>query len=299
MYSSQFTSILPMLVNPYAVDAFVGSRNHPDIDIRRMVRDEFLSIFMEIVQVGIDACDDFKTVNMYHIANSDSVHDYIRDYSSLEVLVSESSPRANRLGISVVPGEGVDVMQQSAYHDLFKKVWFLRPNTYVLSNKPSWLPRFRRLHISDVIALHHQNDNVSGVEQIIQSDTFFLQLRNKDELDEFMSIDGYAPLKRMKVMKVFADKFWKLFQEIFPPYGLSSETSLSLIIRPGFNDETKALFDSNFEKGKMKLMEVSQSTKNILDRLILGFDNIQHGIVGERNSSPTVVIRYDINQHDA
>jgi hypothetical protein len=49
-----------------------------------MVKEEFLNVFMEVTKVGIEACEDFQTVNMYHIANSDAVHDHIRDISSYE-----------------------------------------------------------------------------------------------------------------------------------------------------------------------------------------------------------------------
>lgn len=76
---------IPFVVNPYATTAFNTSREHADIDIRQMVREEFLRVFMEITQIGMEACEDFRTVNMYHIANSDTVHDFVRDMSSYEV----------------------------------------------------------------------------------------------------------------------------------------------------------------------------------------------------------------------
>ena len=81
MHSDAFYSKLPMIVNPYALLAYNESRAHDDQDIRQMMKDDFLTIFMEIVEVGISACEDFKTVNMYHISHSDNVHDNIRDYT--------------------------------------------------------------------------------------------------------------------------------------------------------------------------------------------------------------------------
>jgi hypothetical protein len=98
---------LPFIVNPYAVAAYNSSRNSDDIDLRRMVKEDFLTTFMEISQVGIEACQDFRTVNMYHLANSDTVHEFIRDTSLFEVLTSECSARANRLGISIVQSMGL------------------------------------------------------------------------------------------------------------------------------------------------------------------------------------------------
>jgi len=61
---------LPSIVNPYAIAAYNSSRQHEDVDIRRMISDEFLSMFMEITQVGIEACEDFRTVNMYHLPHA-------------------------------------------------------------------------------------------------------------------------------------------------------------------------------------------------------------------------------------
>jgi hypothetical protein len=66
------------------------------VDIRQVVKEKFFNVFMEVAKVGTESCEDFRTVNMYHIANSNAMHDSIRDISSYEVLTSEcSSARAN------------------------------------------------------------------------------------------------------------------------------------------------------------------------------------------------------------
>jgi hypothetical protein len=274
-------------VNPYAIEAYNSSRRHEDVDIRRMIRDEFLSVFMEITQVGIEACEDFRTVNMYHLANSDSVHDFIRDMSSYEVLTSECSARANRLGVSIVAVDGVDIMKKSVYYELSVPFDYLDPSTYPVDRRPMWLPRFRRMHISDAIALHMEEEKTSeSSSKIVQSDTFFSKLRQLDEQDDFLSVDGYAPLKRIKVLNMFPGMFWKIFCKVFPPYDISSDTTLALLINPTFDDECKSMFQENKEKGKRKFINVSRSTKNILDRMILGFDNIHHDIPGSIIQSP-------------
>jgi hypothetical protein len=269
---------IPSVVNPFATLAFNQSRQHEDMEIRRMVRDEFLNVFMEVVNVAIEACKDFRTVNMYHIANSDTVHDFIWDTSYFEVLQSECSARANRIGISIVPAEGVDIMERSVFFNILRPWDVLVPVTYPFDRRPKWLPRFRRLYICDAITLHMEDMNTNGTQRIIQSDTFFSQLRHLDEIDDFLSVDGYAPLKRMKVFDSFPDLFWKIFIEIFPPYELSDESSLGLMMRPNFNEECKNIFDSNIDKGRRKFINISRITKNILDRMILGYDNIDHDV---------------------
>jgi hypothetical protein len=268
------------IVNPYAVMAYNQSRQHHDMEIRRMVKEEFLNVFMEVTTVGIEACEDFRTVNMYHIANSDAVHDHIRDISSYEVLTSESSARANRLGISIVAVEGVDIMKQSVFHELSRPCDYLQPATYPLDRHPQWLPRFRRMHICDAISLFMEDLSSPSGTKHVQSDTFFSALRHLDEQDDFLSVDGYSPLKRMKVFTTFPEMFWKIFHDIFPPYDLRSEMLLGLLIRPNFSDDCKQLFDLNMEKGKKKFVNVSRRTYNILDRMILGYDNINHDVVG-------------------
>jgi hypothetical protein len=245
-----------------------------------MVKEEFLNVFMEVTKIGIESCEDFRTVNMYHIANSDAVHDFIRDISSYEVLTSECSARANRLGISIVAVDGVDIMRKSAFYNLSRPLDYLTPGTYPLDRRPKWLPRFRRMHICDAISLFMGDQSAQSVGKTVQSDTFFSELRHLDEQDEFLSVDGYAPLKRMKIFKSFPDMFWKIFHEVFPPYDLRSEMSLGLLIRPEFNDECKQIFDMNIEKGKKKFVNISRTTSNILDRMILGYDNINHNVIG-------------------
>lgn len=109
--------------------------------------------------------------------------------------------------------------------------------------------------------------------KIVQSDTFFSRLRQLDEQDDFLSVDGYAPLKRMKVFNMFPDMFWKIFSAIFPPYDIKSDVSLGLLIHPKFDDECMTFFNENMKKGVRKFINISRTTKNILDRMILGFDN--------------------------
>jgi hypothetical protein len=287
-----------MIVNPYAILAYNESRGHQDDDVRKMVKEDFLATFMEIVEVGISACEDFKTVNMYHISHSDTVHDNIRDYSSFEVLTSESAPRANRRGISVVPAKGIDVMKQSIFYDMNKKLCILDPETYAVSQCPKWLPRFRRLHISDVISLNMQSANMPADMALIQSDTFFLELRHLDEQDEYFSLDGFTPMTRMKVLLIFADKFWKIFCDVFNPSDIADQNTLGLVIRPSFSDDCLETFDNNKEKWKQKYIEVSRNTTNILDRMILGFDNIRHEMSDVRHTyggMEDAVVRYDMN----
>jgi hypothetical protein len=262
-----------------------------------MLKDEFLTVFMEITQVGIEACEDFKTVNMYHIANSDAVHDYIRDMSSYEVLTSESAARANRLGISIVAVDGVNIMTKNVFHNHSRSVDYLDPSSYPTNRRPMWLPRFRRMHICDAICLHMEDQLPSTPVKTVQSDTFFSRLRQLDEQDDFLSLDGYTPLKRIKVLNAFPDMFWKIFAEVFPPYDIHSDMSLGLLIRPTFNEECKHIFDGNMEKGKKKYINISRSTKNILDRMILGFDNIHHDVVGSVGTYPfgtDPAVLYDI-----
>jgi hypothetical protein len=277
-YLSKINNI-PSVVNPFATLAFNQSRQHKDTEIRRMVRDEFLNVFMEVVNVAIEACKDFRTVNMYHIANSDTVHDFIWDMSSFEVLQSECSARANSIGISIVPAEGINIMESSVFFNISRTWDLLVPGTYPLDRRPKWLPRFRRLHICDVITLHMEDMKTNVTRKLIQSETFFSQLRHLDEIDDFLSVDGYAPLKRMKVFDSFPDLFWKIFIEIFPPYKLSDESLLGLMMRPNFNEECKSIFDSNIDKSSRKFINISRVTKNILDQMILGYDNIDHDVV--------------------
>lgn len=271
---------VPSIVNPYAIMAFNQSRQHHDADIRRMVKEEFLNVFMEVTNVGIEACEDFRTVNMYHIANSDTVHDHIRDISSYEVLTSESSARANRLGISIVAVEGVDIMKRSVFHELSRPCDYLTPATYPSDRRPQWLPRFRRMHICDAICLFMEDQSSPSGTKNVQSDTFFSALTHLDQQDDFLSVDGFSPLKRMKVFSTFPDMFWKIFHEVFPPYDLRSEMSLGLLIRPTFSDDCKQTFDLNMDKGKKKFVNVSRTTYNILDRMILGYDNFNHDVIG-------------------
>jgi hypothetical protein len=288
---------IPSIVNPFAIQAYNQSREHNDVDIRRMVKDEFLNVFMEITQVGIEACEDFRTVNMYHIANSDAVHDYIRDISSFEVLTSESSARANRYGVSIVAVNGVDIMKKSVYYGMSKPFDYLDPDTWPLDRRPMWLPRFRRMHICDAICLYMEDMMTASPVKTVQSDTYFSKLRHLDEQDDFLSVDGYAPLKRIKVFNMFPEMFWKIFCEIFPPYDLQGDMSLGLLIRPEFNDECKDIFDTNVEKGRKKFINVSRTTKNILDRMILGFDNIHHDVNGSSGPFPfgtDPAVLYDI-----
>jgi hypothetical protein len=138
---------IPFIVNPYAIMAYNSSRDHPDIDIRRMVREDFLSVFMEVTQIGIETCQDFRTVNMYHLANSDAVHDFIRDITSYEVLISECSARANRVGVSIVPVDGIDVMKKSVFYDLSIPYDYLDPCETQFSSLLCNVS-FRNLHIS-------------------------------------------------------------------------------------------------------------------------------------------------------
>jgi hypothetical protein len=133
---------------------------------------------------------------------------------------------------------------------------------------------------------------------VVQSDTFLLELRHLDEQDEYFSLDGYEPMKRVKVMFAFPDKFWKIFYEIFPPYDISDNNSLGIVVRPSFSDDCRMLFDTNIVKGEKKVIAVSRNTKNIMDRMILGFDNIRHEMLGDNPPRPgmeDVVVRYDIN----
>jgi hypothetical protein len=277
---------IPFVVNPYAITAFNSSRAHEDHEIRQMQRDEFLSVFMEITQIGIEACEDFRTVNMYHLANSATVHEFIRDISSYEVLKSKCSARANRLGISIVPADGSDVMKKSVYYDLSVPFDYFDPATYTIDRRPRWLPRFRRVHICDAISLYMEGKHSNPPIQILQADTFFSKLRQLDEQDDFLTVDGYAPLKRLKVLDAFPDMFWKIFYAVFPPYDITCDRSLGLVMRPSFNGETIKIFDNNMEKGRRKFINVSRSTMNILDRMILGYDNIHHDIPGTFNTNP-------------
>lgn len=252
-----------------------------------MVKEEFLNVFMEVTKVGIESCEDFRTVNMYHIANSDAVHDFVRDISSYEVLTSECSTRANRLGISIVaPPDNVNIMEKSVFYNLSRPCDYLSPGTYPSDRRPKWLPRFRRMHICDAISLFMEDQLTRTGTKNVQSDTFFSALRHLDEQDEFLSVDGYAPLKRLKVLCTFPDMFWKIFHEVFPPYDLRSEMSLGLLISPDFNDDCKHIFDMNIEKGKNKFIAISRTTSNILDRMILGYDNINHDVVGSSGIIP-------------
>jgi hypothetical protein len=54
--------------------------------------------------------------------------------------------------------------------------------------------------------------------RIVQSDTFFSRLRQLDEQDDFLSVDRFALLKRIKVVNMFPGMFWKIFSIIYPPY---------------------------------------------------------------------------------
>lgn len=272
---------IPSIVNPYAIMAYNESRQHHDSDIRRMVRNEFLDVFMEVTQVGIEACEDFRTINMYHIANTEAVHDFLRDMSSFEVLASECSARANRLGVSIVPVDAVNLMKKSVFHNSSRPSEYLDPDGYPVERRPRWLPRFRRMHICDAISLYMEDLMPNSPERkLVQSDTFFSQLRNKDEQDDFLSVDGYAPLKRMKVFNMFPNLFWNIFREVFPPYDLRSDMSLGLLIRPEFHDDCKTIFDTDLEKGRKKFISISMTTNNILDRMILGYDNCHHDVNG-------------------
>lgn len=277
---------LPFIVNPYAVAAYNSSRNGDDIDLRRMVKEDFLTTFMEISQVGIESCQDFRTVNMYHLANSDTVHEFIRDTSSFEVLTSECSTRANRLGISIVPVDGIDIMKKSVFYESSIRSDYLDPSTYPMDRRPLWLPRFRRMHICDAISLYMEENRFPTPQRIVQSDTFFSRLRQLDEQDDFLSVDGFPPMKRMKVFNMFPEMFWKIFSNIFPPYNVSCDASLGLMIRPGFDDGCMKYFDENLEKGMRKFINISRGTKNILDRMILGYDNIHHDVPGSLGDCP-------------
>jgi hypothetical protein len=277
---------LPFIVNPYAVAAFNSSRNHEDTDIRRMIKEEFLGAFMEISQKGIEACEDFRTVNMYHLANSEAVHEFLRDTSSFEVLTSECSARANRLGVSIVPVDGIDIMKESVFYGHSVPFDYLDPSTYPIDRRPLWLPRFRRMHICDAISLHMEETMSPTPRRIVQSDTFFSRLRHLDEQDDFLSVDGYAPLKRMKVFNTFPGMFWKIFSKIFPPYDMTNGASLGLLINPKFDEDCMSTFNENIDKGMRKFINISRSTKNILDRMILGFDNIHHDVPGTLGDCP-------------
>lgn len=272
---------IPSIVNPYAIITYNNSRQHQDCDIRNMVRNEFLDVFMEVTQVGIEACEDFRMVNMYHIANTEAVHDFLRDMSSFEVLASECSPRANRLGVSIIAVDSVNLMKKSVFHNSSRASEYLEPDGYTVEQRPRWLPRFRRMHICDAISLYMEDQTSDSPERkSVQSDTFFSKLRNKDEQDDFLSVDGYAPLKRMKLLNMFPDLFWKIFREVFPPYDLRSDMLLGLLICPEFHDDCKTIFDTDLEIGRRKFINISMTTNNILDRMILGYDNTHHDVIG-------------------
>jgi hypothetical protein len=119
-----------------------------------------------------------------------------------------------------------------------------------------------------------------------------------DEQDEYFSLDGFTPMKRMKVIHYFADKFWKIFYEVFNPSDCTDLTSLGLVIRPCFSGDCVNIFSNNIEKGRQKITEVSRNTTNILDRLILGFDNIRHDmsdIISTYGGMDDAIVRYDMN----
>jgi len=172
--------------------------------------------------------------------------------------------------------EGVNLWKNSAYNGFFTKLWFLDPESYTGSTKPAWLPRFQRLHISDVITLHCIQMQKDSAGELVQSDTFFSELRHLDEQDDYLAVDGCPPLRRLKVIELFPDLFWKMFLEIFPPYDVQDDKCLALIMRPILWEECKLLFDDNYDKGCKKLIQVSFSTISIVDRMILGLYNISH-----------------------
>lgn len=92
-------------------------------------------------QVGIEACQDFQTVNVYHLANSDAVHKFIRYYtSSYEVLTSEYSARAsNRFWGSIVPVDGIEIMKKSVFYECSVRFDYLDPSMHPMDRRPLWL----------------------------------------------------------------------------------------------------------------------------------------------------------------
>jgi hypothetical protein len=58
----------------------------------------------------------------------------------------------------------------------------------------------------------------------------------------------------MKVFNMFPEMFWNIFFNIFPPYNVSCDASLGLLIRPGFDDRCMKNFDENLEKGMSKFI---------------------------------------------
>lgn len=171
-------------------------------------------------------------------------------------------------------------MKKSIFNGLSVPFDYLDPATYSIDRHPKWLPRFRRVHICDAISLYMEERLSSPLVQFLQADTFFSKLRQLDEQDNFLLVDGCTPLKRVKVLINFPGMFWKIFHTIFPPYDIQCDLSLGLIMRPSFDEECIKIFDSNIEKGRRKFVNVSRSTMNILDRMILGYDNIHHDIPG-------------------
>ena len=82
---------------------------------------------------------------------------------------------------------------------------------------------------------------------------------------------------------------------------MADTTCLAVVVRPEFNDECKRLFNANIEKSRNKLIKLSQSTGSIVDRLILGFDNIKHDMTVHHPPSPFGdggIIRHDLNTMD-
>lgn len=138
---------ISFIVNPYAIKSVNSSQEYDNLDIRWMVREEFICIFMEATQIGMEAaCKDFRILNMYLLANSDALHDLVRVISlSYKVLTLEccSVTRANsHLWFSIVPINVIDITKKSVFYKL--SVPFdeceLDPAAYSINRHPRWMP---------------------------------------------------------------------------------------------------------------------------------------------------------------